>query len=376
MPTSSVRSIRCSADHAVVQLPVLPLIAADSRWVSAHYADEFAWAHSRTMPVREQLGAGMPLAGVGCAIRRDALQQIAARRGGQPFDPESITEDYELGLALGELGAPSCFARVTDDARAVDLRAVLFPVRVRRGGAAEGALDRGDRACSAGTGWAGADRCGSANYWMRMRDRRGPVAMMVLAAAYLAAVLGALAVVAHLVTGTAAATLSPTLAWLVTINTSLLVWRLATRGWTTGQVYGWREGVRAVPRAVVGNVIALRATYAALGFYAHVLRGRPPAWDKTAHVFPEPGRGVMQGRPLRFLGVLGSCWIGARVVLLWPAAEAVLVDLHGPLVRTAAAATRDTEPHVASGGSIPFPRHETRSLPARQRPAARERRWR
>ncbi len=82
-------------DVALVQLPVVPLIDPRRRLVSGHYADEFAESHRRDLVVRSALGAALPLAGVGCAIRRDALERLAAGRG-TPFEPQSLTEDYEL----------------------------------------------------------------------------------------------------------------------------------------------------------------------------------------------------------------------------------------------------------------------------------------
>ncbi|HEV2867228.1 MAG TPA: glycosyltransferase, partial [Allosphingosinicella sp.] len=61
--------------YDLVQLPVLPLLDANSRWVGGHYADEFAEAHGKELVVREALGAAVPSAGVGCAISRDALDR-------------------------------------------------------------------------------------------------------------------------------------------------------------------------------------------------------------------------------------------------------------------------------------------------------------
>ncbi|MDK8187288.1 MULTISPECIES: glycosyltransferase [Sphingomonas] len=82
--------------RAVVQLPVLPLVVPGSRLVSGHYADEFAESHRKQLIVRTWIGAGMPLAGTGCAIAPDMLAEIAERRGSDPFDATSLTEDYEL----------------------------------------------------------------------------------------------------------------------------------------------------------------------------------------------------------------------------------------------------------------------------------------
>ena len=63
--------------------------------------------------------------------------------------------------------------------------------------------------------------------------------------------------------------------------------RLIVRvGFTTAN-YGWREGIAAVPRVIIGNYIALLAVRRALTTYIGLLRGRPLAWDKTAHQFPQ-----------------------------------------------------------------------------------------
>ena len=63
---------------AVIQLPVLPLVDHNSRWVAGHYCDEFAEAHIKELVVREAVGAAIPLAGVGCAIARRPLATLAA----------------------------------------------------------------------------------------------------------------------------------------------------------------------------------------------------------------------------------------------------------------------------------------------------------
>ena len=171
---------RLLADFAVIQLPVMPLIATDSRWVSAHYADEFALAHERTLSVRQRVGAGLPLAGVGCALRRDTLLRIAAERDGAPFDPTSLTEDYELGLAMAAQGARSCFARVENEHGQLVCVRSYFPTTVA-------ASVRQKARWIAGIALLGWDRLGwggsrnPSEYWMRMRDRRGPLAMLVLA---------------------------------------------------------------------------------------------------------------------------------------------------------------------------------------------------
>ena len=133
---------------AVVQLPVLPLPDPQSRWISGHYADEFAESHIKELVVREAVGAAIPLAGVGCAIERGALDRLAAAHGGKPFAGGSLTEDYELGLRLGALGLKTMFVRIpaTPGQPRGGRQPRPFPRRPRRRGAPEGALDRRDRA--------------------------------------------------------------------------------------------------------------------------------------------------------------------------------------------------------------------------------------
>jgi len=272
------------ATHGVIQLPVLPLIKRDSRFVSAHYADEFAEAHSKTLVVRTALGAGMPLAGTGCAISTGLLAQVARARGGEPFDSYSLVEDYELGLRLAELGASGLFARVEDRGELVAVRS-FFP------GTLGGAVAQKSRWMTgiafAGwdrTGWAG--RLAVADHWMRARDRRAPLAMLVLAAAYLAALLWGTAVAAHWWAGGDGLP-EPLPGWLLVTNVLLLFWRLAMRMACTGRLYGGAEAVLAVPRFVVGNAVALAAAPRALLRYLRLLGGQAPVWDKTCHDFPD-----------------------------------------------------------------------------------------
>lgn len=176
-------------DHEAVQLPVHPLPVPGSRFVSGHYCDEFAEQHAKGMPVRQALGAALPLAGVGCALRRDVIEAIAVARDGAPFDENSLTEDYELGLTVGAMGGRTLFARVAERAggRPVAVRAYFpasFETAVRQKsrwmiGIALAGWDR--------TGWGAAGAI--SDHWMRMRDRRVTLAIPVLVLGYCAFVL-------------------------------------------------------------------------------------------------------------------------------------------------------------------------------------------
>ncbi|WP_240663555.1 glycosyl transferase family protein [Sphingomonas sp. UV9] len=288
--------------YEVVQLPVLPLVNRGARLVSGHYADEFAESHAKQIIVRTALGAGMPLAGTGCAIAPEVLAMVAQARGGDPFDATSVTEDYELGLRLAELGARGIFARVaTDDVGGVVAVRAYFP----------GTIDASVRQKTrwmTGIALAGWDRTGwappraVADHWMRMRDRRAPLGVIVLAVAYLAMPAWALAILLHWQAGAAIPypPSQPTGFVLLVANAALLAWRLAMRMIFTGRSYGLREALWSLPRFLVGNVVALLAAPRAVIVYIGMLRGAPLVWDKTRHDFPDVMAGaetLPTGRP-------------------------------------------------------------------------------
>ena len=273
-------------DHAVVQLPVLPLVKRGSRFVSGHYADEFAEAHLKQLVVRTALGAGMPLAGTGFAIRPAILAQLANRRGGDPFDADSLVEDYELGLRIAELGGRSLFARIGDGAGGVVAVRAYFPADID-------AAVRQKARWMTGIALAGWDRIGWArpraigDHWMRMRDRRALIAVLVLAAAYVALVGWGLGGALGWWLGAPRLAPSPALATLLAVNAGLLGWRMLVRAAVTARVYDMREALWSMPRLLVGNYVALLAARRALWRYVGMLRGAAVTWDKTRHEFPD-----------------------------------------------------------------------------------------
>ena len=265
-----------------IQLPVLPLPDARSRWVAGHYCDEFAEAHTKELVVREAIGASIPLAGVGCAIARGPLSRVAALHEGTPFAGGSMTEDYELGLRLGELSLKTMFVRIpaVPGSRSVVASRGHFPgtfgeaVRQKARWLGGIALHGWDR-----LGWSG----GLGERWMRMRDRRGPIAALLLFCGYSAALLWSQMWVAEALGAPIQVTIDAALATLLWINLWLLLWRIAMRALFTGSDYGWKEGLLSVPRLVVGNLIAICAAARALSLY---LGKAPRVWDKTKHTFP------------------------------------------------------------------------------------------
>ena len=270
---------------ALVQIPVhaLPVRGhgLSAALISGHYCGEFAEAHGKQVVVREAVGAAVPSAGVGCAIARDTLAAIAGDREG-PFDPDSLTEDYELGLRIGTAGGRGAFVRLpaADGDGMVAVRAcfphtIMASVRQKSRWVTGISLAGWDR-----LGWQG----GIAERWMRLRDRRALLAALVLAAAYVALPIWGLAwSMAWFAHRPLEVSIPPT---LIIANLSLLGWRVAMRMSMTCASHGWRIALLAPLHMLIGNIVSMIAAVRALGLYAGLVRHGRLRWDKTAHVFP------------------------------------------------------------------------------------------
>ncbi len=264
-----------------VQLPVEPLVQPHSRWLGSHYCEEFAESHGKAMVVRGSVGAGLPAAGVGCAISRRALHKLARRRmDGTPFDATSLTEDYELGLAVAEMGGVCRFVRVRGEDGALIATRAYFPselgavVRQKTRWVHGIALQGWDR-----IGWRG----GVLETWMRARDRRGPLTALVLMVGYMLLALTTLLWLAVQAGMAAPLPLSPLLKTLLIANFAAFAWRALWRFGFTAQTYGLAEGVQAVVRIPLANVIAIMSGRRAVMAYIGTLMGGAVVWEKTAH---------------------------------------------------------------------------------------------
>lgn len=276
---------------ALVQLPVIPSVDPRSRWIGGHYLDEFAESHSKDVIVREALGAAVPSAGVATAIERSHMTRIAYASAGLPFDPNCFTEDYELGLKVKAHGGRGAFVRLRDKSGELVASRGYFPdnlndsVRQKSRWMLGIALAGWDR-----LGWRG----GVADRYMLWRDRKPLLTAPLLLVAYLSTIGGMSAVLLQHYWQPARA-LAPiarpggALAVLIELNTALLVWRVTLRAGFTADLHGWREGARAIPRALVANLVNTLATARALQrYWAIVIDGRAAEWDKTRHRLREP----------------------------------------------------------------------------------------
>ncbi|MEM7666004.1 MAG: glycosyl transferase family protein [Pseudomonadota bacterium] len=272
-------AIADGADFA--QLPVEPLPQKHSRWIGSHYCEEFAEAHGKAMVVRDALGAALPGAGVGCAVARGALQQLCRQRYDlRPFSAESLTEDYELGLGIAAIGGKSRFVRVRgEDGRLIATRA-YFPaqldhvVRQKTRWVHGIALQGWDR-----VGWSS----GLVETWMRARDRKGPLTALVLLIGYTLLALTLLSWLAIELGFGEPMALSQMLKALLIANLIAFGWRAVWRFAFTARNYGIAEGLRAVLRIPLTNVVAIMAGRRAIAAYTRTLMGRDVEWDKTPH---------------------------------------------------------------------------------------------
>lgn len=272
---------------AMVQLPVIPFVDADSRWISGHYLDEFAENHGKDMEVRALLGAPVPSAGVGTAIDREVLARIAGN--GAPFDASSLTEDYELGHRIHAMGLSCRLVRHSAGSEPIATRE-FFPATL------EAAVQQKSR-WQTGIALAGWDRIGwpggFAARWMLLRDRKGPAASAISMIAYAALALSVAQIALRQTLAGDGLAVPPFLGArggamqaLLWLNAALLGWRLLMRAHFTARLHGFLEGFRAIPRAIVANIVNFLATLRALARYRDGLEGAGQSWGKTAHRFP------------------------------------------------------------------------------------------
>lgn len=275
---------RALAEVEFVQLPVRPEPQPGSLWIAGHYSDEFTEAHAKTLVVRDALGAAIPAAGVGCGFSRGALANLARLRmaagGAGPFAAECLTEDYELGLLIARNGGRSRFLRLRDAEGQLVATRSYFPASLD-------AAVRQKARWIHGIAFQGWERLGwngrPVDIWMTLRDRRGPLIAVVLAAAYLLLVVEGLLGAARLAGWQEGLPVSPLLRFMIALSFVSFLWRMTFRFAFTAREYGPMEGVLSIFRIPIANIIAIMAGRRALLTYLGTLGGAAISWDKTVH---------------------------------------------------------------------------------------------
>jgi bacteriophage N4 adsorption protein B len=276
-----------AGDYAMVQVPVLPLATPPERRTHGLYCDEFAEYQLKDIPVRRALGGFVASNGVGTAYRREALERLAEAQNGVLFHPECLTEDYEMGYRLHEMGFRQLFVPVWFEEGAPVATREYFPSRFR-------AAVRQRTRWVTGIALQGWERHGwgsgcRAAYWF-WRDRKGlvgnllsPVANAGLAWATAGWILGRAGWALPASPGA-----PPSVQLLASCTLALAAVQLGVRASCSARIYGARFALGVLPRAIWGNAINFAATVAALRQYAAArLRKRARMeWRKTEHVYP------------------------------------------------------------------------------------------
>lgn len=290
----------------MIQLPVLSLERQWWKFTAGHYLDEFAQIHYKDLVVREVLDHSLPAAGVGCAFSRKAFECTASKQNNELFNTGSLTEDYDFGFRLKELGLRQVFVKFftrrpalrrnpfTGRERVVEVRELVgvreyFPHTFRT------AVRQKSRWVLGITlqGWANLGWLhGLSTRYMLWRDRKSLVTNLVNMLGYF--------IVLVVVSVWAWSALDPQgwhfpalveegswLTGLLTTNAALLGFRVLQRGYCVQRLYGWRQALLSFPRAIWGNLINFMATARAIRIYANsLLTGKKIAWDKTQHQYP------------------------------------------------------------------------------------------
>ncbi len=292
-------------EAAMIQMPVLSMDRKWNKLVACHYMDEFAEFHTKDLPVRSWLAGMTPSAGVATAFHRLAMLALIREKDGQPFNTDSLTEDYDVAHRLSALGYPSMFVRY--HARVPRQRKAWFRdgmVEVRRRELVATKEFFPDSMTTSvrqkarwmlgisimgwvQLGWFG----GLVNRYYLFRDRKALFTAPVGLFGYLI-VIQVLGVLLLEWLWPALLDLPSVIekrwVWVVVgINLIFLINRILHRAWFTGINHGLKHVPLTPIRIVTSNLISFGAFWRATRQYlVYLVTRRPIAWDKTQHAYP------------------------------------------------------------------------------------------
>lgn len=280
----------------MVQIPVFPLPQPLNRVTHWTYADEFAENHTKILRVRELNNGFVPSAGVGTGFTKRAFQQLAISTD-EIFSPNTLTEDYQLGLRMNLQGMKAAFVNIrippseefpTEKAPTewVATRA-LFPTDFKHAVKQKTRWNIGIIL----QGWANLGWRGSLGVkWDLLQDRKALISTPVNFLGYLVFLYFLLYQIVQYYSGASMPVLiqkDTFLYTLVLISTVFMVWRMLNRALAVDKIYGFWPAITSIPRSIWGNVINFAAINRALyQYFLNKVRKREVAWDKTAHEFP------------------------------------------------------------------------------------------
>lgn len=300
----------------------LPVTSIERHWyelVAGTYMDEFAEWHTKDLVVRESMSRMVPSAGVGTCFSRKALEHLAAQTDNQPFNTDTLTEDYDIGARLARMGMKQIFGRFPVDHTThrkpwfglgkereetrvlpLDIRE-YFPNTFRTAyrQKARWTLGIGLQGWSQ-VGWKGS----LAVKYLLFRDRKGLVTAFVAMGGYFLMLNFLVFWLANRMGWWQTyypSVFSPS-GWvgtLIAMNAIALLLRAVQRAFFVQRLYGWEHAFLSAPRMVVGNFInAMAAARAWRLFLVHLVTGKRLVWDKTMHDFPSADQLVQQRQRL------------------------------------------------------------------------------
>jgi adsorption protein B len=274
--------------YDMVQIPVLPLPTSPLDLLHGVYCDEFADYQSRELPARQFLGGFLPSCGVGAGFSRQALDRLADAHGGRVFEPRCLTEDYESGFRLHQLGCAQIFVPITKWNGDVVATRGYFPRTFR---AAVKQRTRWLMGIALQSwelhGWSDTM---SQLYWF-WRDRKGLVGAVAGPAANLVFLYGAASWYAGGMAGHGSSLfIDSGPAWIADVigfSMALQAVHLTARFRFSAKIYGWRFAAAAPIRVALGAAINFVATSCAIHrYFLARWTGQPLAWLKTEHHYP------------------------------------------------------------------------------------------
>ncbi len=126
-PDSFARFNRWISEAGMLQEPVLALPTPAVELTHGVYCDDFAESQIKDLPARVWLGGFLPGCGVGTAFRREELDRLAETESNRIFDPLCLTEDYDNGLRLFQLGCRQMVLPVQGGGLAATATREYFP---------------------------------------------------------------------------------------------------------------------------------------------------------------------------------------------------------------------------------------------------------
>jgi len=366
---ASLRKINSLAsDYDMIQVPVLALPSPFNQLTHGVYCDEFAESQWKDLPARVSLGGFLPGCGVGTGFRREALDLLAKTGSNRIFQPDALTEDYDIGLRMFQLGFRQTVVPLEFREGVPLATREYFPSRARAAARQRTRWVTGNALqCWQKYGWGSHLRKSWIQVWFFWKDRKGvwgsPLSL-------LGNVLLACDCFSRLWTGDRLLLTGGLLEsrwghWLLTANMLLLLEKILLRCCASARIYGWAFSLGVPLRMLWGNGINAWASLRAVWNWARSrITGFPLRWMKTEHAYPTRSALATHKRKLEEVLVSGG-WCTREKLDLARASlpEGRSLDRH--LVETGMLSEEELYAAISAQQAVPHTWIEPQSVPLR-----------